>query len=110
MDDLSLAADLVREAGLLAAGMLADGLDTEYKTSVSDVVSAADHAAEELITAESRVHRLLDAEVAREFYDRDGSGIPRAWLARVRSSLKTNAPMFSAPRMLRDYEQRYYSA
>ena len=57
MDDASLAAELVREAGQLAASMLAGGLDTEYKTSISDVVSAADHAAEELITtrlAESR--------------------------------------------------------
>ena len=40
---------LVRDAGRLAARMLADGLDTQHKTSVSDVVSAADHAAEELI-------------------------------------------------------------
>jgi glycogen phosphorylase len=67
----------------------------------------ADHAAQDRRDG-AELHRLLDAEVAREFYDRDDSGIPRAWLARVRSSLKTNAPMFSATRMLRDYEQRYY--
>ena len=36
--------------GCWPATMLADGLKTEYKTSVSDVVSAADHAAEELVT------------------------------------------------------------
>ena len=46
MDDDALAADLVREAGGLAARMLAAGLDTHFKTSISDVVSAADHAAE----------------------------------------------------------------
>ena len=47
MDDAEVAASLVTEAGTLAARMLADGLDTHYKTSVSDVVSAADHAAED---------------------------------------------------------------
>ena len=45
MNDPDLAADLVRDAGTLAAAMLADGLETHYKTSISDVVSAADHAA-----------------------------------------------------------------
>jgi starch phosphorylase len=58
----------------------------------------------------TELHRLLDEEVAREFYDRDGSGLPRAWLARVRASLKTNGPAFSATRMMRDYVERYYSA
>ena len=48
---MSLAADLVREAGTLASEMLSVGLETRYKTSLSDVVSAADQAGEELITA-----------------------------------------------------------
>jgi myo-inositol-1(or 4)-monophosphatase len=46
VDDMSLAAELVREAGTLAAEMLGEGLEIRYKTSISDVVSAADHAAE----------------------------------------------------------------
>jgi starch phosphorylase len=58
----------------------------------------------------AELHRLLEEEVAREFYDRDESGLPRAWLARVRASLKTNAPAFSATRMVEDYVERFYSA
>jgi starch phosphorylase len=46
--------------------------------------------------------------VAREFYERDASGLPREWLARVRRSLKTNGPAFSATRMVRDYVDRFY--
>jgi glycogen phosphorylase len=56
----------------------------------------------------AELHRLLEEEVSREFYDRDDAGIPRAWLARVRASLKTNGPQFSATRMMRDYEERFY--
>jgi len=68
----------------------------------------ADHAAQDRRDG-TELHRLLDAEVAREFYDRDAAGIPRAWLARVRASLKTNGPAFSATRMVRDYVEQYYA-
>ena len=47
--DAVLAADLVREAGRLALRMRREGLSAEQKTSVSDVVTAADRAAEELV-------------------------------------------------------------
>ena len=57
--------------------MLADGLDTEYKTSVSDVVSAADHAAEEMITARLAEHRADDGFVGEEGARRSGEG--RTW-------------------------------
>jgi myo-inositol-1(or 4)-monophosphatase len=64
--DLELAAALVREAGQLAAAMLRDGLTTEHKTSRSDVVSAADHAAEELIVSRLRAARPGDGLVGEE--------------------------------------------
>lgn len=66
MNDASLAAELVREAGHLASQMLSDGLETHYKTSVSDVVSAADHAAEELVVTRLAEHRPDDGLVGEE--------------------------------------------
>jgi fructose-1,6-bisphosphatase/inositol monophosphatase family enzyme len=77
VDDVSLAADLVREAGLLASRMLAEGLDTEYKTSISDVVSAADHAAEELVATRLAESRPADGLVGEEGARRAGAG--RTW-------------------------------
>ncbi len=76
MDDHALAATLVREAGLLAAAMLRDGLRTERKTSVSDVVSAADHAAEELISS-----RLADERPSDGVIGEEGTSTPgdRTW-------------------------------
>lgn len=76
MDDFSLAADLVREAGLLAARMLGQGLETHYKTSVSDVVSAADHAAEELVVGRLAEVRPEDGVVGEEGHARPGD---RTW-------------------------------
>ncbi len=65
-DDLELAASLVREAGLLAAQMRRDGLETKRKTSVSDVVSAADHAAEALVVRRLRADRPDDGLIGEE--------------------------------------------
>jgi len=64
--DLDLAATLVRDAGLLAAGMRRAGLETSRKTSVSDVVSDADHAAERLIVNQLREARPGDGVVGEE--------------------------------------------
>lgn len=76
MDDLALAAALVCDAGRLAATMLRDGLRTEHKTSVSDVVSAADHAAEELIAERLRADRPDDGVIGEEGTARSGT---RTW-------------------------------
>lgn len=76
MDDHALAAELVRAAGLLAADMLREGLRTEHKTSVSDVVSAADHAAEELIGSRLADERPSDGVIGEEGTARAGE---RTW-------------------------------
>ncbi len=75
-DDLALAASLVREAGTLAATMLREGLDVEHKTSVSDVVSAADRAAERLVVDRLRTERPRDGLVGEEGTDHPGA---RTW-------------------------------
>jgi starch phosphorylase len=49
------------------------------------------------------LHRVLGEEVVPAFYDRNEQGLPDAWLARMRASLKTNGPRFSASRMLAEY-------
>jgi len=48
-DDAALAASIVEQAAALAAAERRAGLDTSQKTSVSDVVTNADHAAEALV-------------------------------------------------------------
>ncbi len=77
VDDLALAADLVRAAGRLAARMLREGLTVQHKTSISDVVSAADHAAEDLVVSRLRAERPDDAIVGEEGTSDPGTG--RTW-------------------------------
>lgn len=77
-DDRRLAGSLVRSAGRLAARMLTGGLETEHKSSVSDVVSAADRAAEELIAGRLAELRPGDGLIGEEGTARIGS-TGRTW-------------------------------
>jgi myo-inositol-1(or 4)-monophosphatase len=76
IDDLALAAELVHEAGVLATTMLSAGLDTHHKTSISDVVSAADHAAERLVLDRLRQARPDDGVIGEEGANHPGK---RTW-------------------------------
>jgi len=54
------------------------------------------------------LYRLLEEAVVPAFYERDGAGVPRAWLARVRESMAKLTPAFSTSRMLAEYLERLY--
>jgi starch phosphorylase len=58
---------------------------------------------------EARIlYRLLEEEVTPLFYERDTKGIPKGWVARMRSSMARLAPQFSCNRMARDYIEELY--
>lgn len=54
------------------------------------------------------LYDLLEREVIPQFYERDSSGIPRRWIARIRASMARLTPLYSTNRMLREYVERYY--
>ena len=66
-----------------------------------------DHHAQDARHAES-LYGLLEREVVPAFYARDEAGIPQAWIERVKRSMRTLIPAFSATRMLAEYEARVY--
>jgi fructose-1,6-bisphosphatase/inositol monophosphatase family enzyme len=79
MEDAEFAADLVREAGRLAASMLADGLTARGKSELTDIVTAADHAAEAYVVARLRETCPDDAIVGEEGTDQPGTS-GRTWV------------------------------
>jgi glycogen phosphorylase len=54
------------------------------------------------------LYTLLEQQVVPEFYDRDVQGMPSRWLARVRESMATLTPEFSASRAIREYTNDHY--
>jgi starch phosphorylase len=64
----------------------------------------ADHQAQDARDA-ATLYRLLEDEIVPEFYANDG-----AWVRRVKASLRTLSPQFSATRMVQDYERKMYAS
>jgi starch phosphorylase len=68
---------------------------------------ASDSAAQDAEDA-ATLHRLLGEEVVPSFYERDDEDVPLAWVERMRHSLRTLGPRFSATRMLAEYADGPY--
>ena len=84
-----------------------EGYDGENGWAIDGGIDE-DHGAQDARHA-AELFRLLEEEVIPEFHDRDPDGIPQAWVRRVKASMKTLIPEFSASRMMRDYEDRMYA-
>jgi starch phosphorylase len=54
------------------------------------------------------LYDLLEREVIPEFYTRDGSGIPAAWIKRMRESMARLTPRFCVNRTVREYTEKHY--
>jgi starch phosphorylase len=67
----------------------------------------ADHAAQDYRHA-AELYRVLEEDVIPTFHQRTDGGPPAAWLAKVRASIASIAPQFTAARMLEDYTGRMY--
>ncbi len=78
MDDSSLAAHLVTEAAALARRMRGGGISVDHKTSVSDLVTDADRAAEAFVVEQLAAHRPDDGVLGEEGASRAGTS-GRQW-------------------------------
>jgi len=54
------------------------------------------------------LYEVLEKQVVPEFYTRCPQGIPRAWIERIRHSMKTLMPIYNTHRMVREYVEKYY--
>lgn len=54
------------------------------------------------------LYERLEREVIPEFYTRNDTGIPTAWVARMRESMARLTPRFSANRTVREYTEQHY--
>lgn len=61
----------------------------------------------EQFEAES-LYRTLESQVVPAFYERDAAGLPRKWLAMMKSCIARLAPEFSTHRMVAEYARKYY--
>jgi starch phosphorylase len=88
-------------------GWWAEAYDGSNGWAIEDG-EATDPAAQDTRDA-TALFDLLTREVIPMYYDRDAAGIPHAWVARMKVSLRTIVPRFCATRMLDEYVSRIYA-
>ena len=54
------------------------------------------------------LYNVLENDVVPLFYDRNSSGIPHGWIAKMKASMKKLSPVFSTNRMVAEYTERFY--
>jgi len=68
-----------------------------------------DHTIEDAIESRA-LYDLLERQILPEFYARNQSGVPKGWMARVKSCMRHLTPEFSTNRMVADYTEQYYTS
>ena len=54
------------------------------------------------------LYSLLEEQIIPLYYESDLNGIPHRWLRVIKEAIRTNAPLFSARRMVKDYVEQMY--
>ena len=88
-------------------GWWAEAYEPEVGWALGDGQEHGDDPTWDAVEANA-LYDLLEREVIPEFYTRDKSGIPLAWVARMRESMARLTPNFSADRTVREYTDRHY--
>jgi starch phosphorylase len=88
-------------------GWWAEAYTPEVGWALGDGQEHGDDPAWDAVEADA-LYDLLEREVISEFYTRDQSGIPTAWVKRMRESMARLTPRFSADRTVREYAEQHY--
>ena len=54
------------------------------------------------------IYELLEKQIIPLFYQLSDNGLPHGWIRVMKESIKTNAPRFSARRMVKEYIDKFY--
>ncbi len=88
-------------------GWWAEAYTPEVGWALGDGQEHGDDPAWDAVEADA-LYSLLEREVIPEFYARDPSGIPTAWVKRMRESMARLTPRFAADRAVREYTEQHY--
>jgi starch phosphorylase len=88
-------------------GWWAEAYAPDVGWALGDTREHGDDPARDAAEADA-LYELLEGAVIPEFYRRDGMGVPKAWVARMRESMARLTPLFSTNRAVGEYAERYY--
>ena len=87
-------------------GWWLEGYDGDNGFAIGDLSEVSDDEAD--ATDAESMYRTLEQEIVPRFYERDGEGLPRRWVAMMKRSIETLVPLFNSDRMVAEYARRIY--
>lgn len=55
------------------------------------------------------IYKILEREIVPLYYKVSEDGIPHEWVRTMKESIRSNAPVFSARRMVKEYIEKFYA-
>ncbi|MCZ6698158.1 MAG: alpha-glucan family phosphorylase, partial [Planctomycetota bacterium] len=89
-------------------GWWPEAFDGTNGWAIGDDRSYDDQEYQDRVDAASLLDQL-ESELVPTFYDRGSDGLPRAWIRRMKASMRVCCGRFSANRMVREYVDRLYA-
>ena len=77
--------------------------------AIHNDVEAIDPADQDKADAEE-LYSLLENKIIPLYYERDINGVPHGWIRIIKETIRSNAPLFSARRMAKEYTEQMYLA
>ncbi len=90
-------------------GWWLEGYDGTNGFAVGNESGAGENANVDEGDAES-LYSVIENQVAPIYYERDSEGLPRKWIAMMKSSIASLVPEFNSDRMVEEYARRIYIA
>jgi starch phosphorylase len=56
------------------------------------------------------IYEILEKEIIPLYYRVSEDGIPHGWVGVMKESIRSNAPRFSARRMVKGYSEKFYAS
>jgi starch phosphorylase len=88
-------------------GWWVEGYNGANGWAIGKNIEYADQETQDKEDADS-IYQLLEDEIVPLYYNRDHDNVPRAWAEIMRESIRSNAPMFSMTRMIKEYTTKLY--
>lgn len=76
--------------------------------AIGEDAHTSDQEVQDRIDSQS-LYKLLEEEIVPLYYNQDANGVPHGWIAMMKASIKTNAPLFNTDRMIADYVTQVYA-
>ncbi len=88
-------------------GWWCEGYSPEHGWAIGAGEEYEDHEYQDYVESQA-IYNLLEKDVIPMFYDQGPGGLPRRWVAKMKSAMRNICPAFNTHRMIQEYVDKGY--